>query len=194
MKLGKKAANEILTEVQEQVQQRILQTMNANATTQKPEMTSQSRSQIKAVHLKPTLATEFVNQSVEPWNSRNTGIWKAVFSPDASMIAIASNDNVAKLWGIKNRNLLQIFDGHSPPVISVAFSPDGSKVLSISRDQTARLWDTQTGELVRTVISETGPMKSAVFSPDGPYVLTAGGGTVRLWELYTYSEFNFDSI
>ncbi|KAL2040552.1 hypothetical protein N7G274_006531 [Stereocaulon virgatum] len=56
-------------------------------------------------------------------------------------------------------NALQILEGHSGWVSSVAFSPDGKQVVSGSYDRTVRLWDSVTGAALQTL---EGPALSTV--------------------------------
>src|SRR5438876_253954 len=44
--------------------------------------------------------------------------------------------------------ILNVFEGHTSGVTSVAFSGDGKQVVSGSWDYTVQVWDAQTGDLV----------------------------------------------
>lgn len=78
---------------------------------------------------------------------------------------------------------LQILEGHSSPVDSVAFSPNSQLLASGSSNWTIQFWDPATGALQQTLEGHSGPIDSVVFSPDGQ--LLASGSwdkTIRLWD------------
>ena len=63
------------------------------------------------------------------------------FSPDGGLIATASLDGSARIWGggvtfARTASLL----GHSGQVLDVAFTPDGRSVVTASDDGSARVW------------------------------------------------------
>src|ERR1700676_726197 len=43
--------------------------------------------------------------------------------------------------------ILNILEGHTDDVISVAFSPDSKRIVSSSNDKTIRVWDMETGRM-----------------------------------------------
>ncbi|EDN95820.1 hypothetical protein SS1G_11699 [Sclerotinia sclerotiorum 1980 UF-70] len=62
---------------------------------------------------------------------------------------------------------LQIFEGHSDWVNSVAFSPDKKVIVSGSDDGTIRFWDITTGKSLQVFEDHSGEVNSVAFSPDG---------------------------
>jgi WD40 repeat protein len=67
----------------------------------------------------------------------------AVFSPDGSKLATASDDNTTRIWDVATGKMLQKLV-HDDSVYSVAFRPDGSKLATASEDNTTRIWDVAT--------------------------------------------------
>ncbi|TEY28544.1 hypothetical protein BOTCAL_1016g00010 [Botryotinia calthae] len=79
------------------------------------------------------------------------------------MVASGSIDKTIRLWDVATGELLQILEGHSDWINSVAFSPDSTIIASGSRDETIRLWDVATGELLQTLEGHSGLKASSAF-------------------------------
>jgi WD40 repeat protein len=114
--------------------------------------------------------------------------WVSRFSPDGTLLAIASLDHTVRVLRVATGKPLSVLRGHGKYVTSIDFSPDGRRVITGGVDGTARVWNVRTGaQLVvlkghgKGVTGEKGV--SAEFSPDGKHVLTAGDdGTARIWD------------
>lgn len=104
------------------------------------------------------------------------------FSPDGSILAVATSVAAIRLWGVEDMSVRDTLEGHIYAVNSVSFTPDGQLLASGSRDQTVRIWDLGDGRLLTTLEEHKGSVEAVVFSPDGS-VLASGSqdGTIILW-------------
>jgi WD40 repeat protein len=67
------------------------------------------------------------------------------------LLAIATDDPVAKIWNLDSKAPPRVLFGHRDSVRDVAFSSDGKYVATASIDGTARLWRSDMGQEIRTI-------------------------------------------
>lgn len=112
------------------------------------------------------------------------------FSPDGTRILAGGargNQGDARIWRVKDGQILTVFDKHLDWVSRVAFSPDGSLVVSGSGggagDDAIRAWDSTTGKQVFSIQTESA-VSSLAFSPDGQFILAGlWKSGVGVWNL-----------
>lgn len=112
------------------------------------------------------------------------------FSPDGTRILAGGargNQGDARIWRVKDGQILTVFDKHLDWVSSVAFSPDGSLVVSGSGggagDAAIRAWDSTTGKQSFSIQTESA-VSSLAFSPDGQFILAGlWKSGVGVWDL-----------
>eukprot|EP01087_Luapelamoeba_hula_P017015 TRINITY_DN5318_c0_g1_i1.p1 TRINITY_DN5318_c0_g1~~TRINITY_DN5318_c0_g1_i1.p1 ORF type:complete len:305 (-),score=41.95 TRINITY_DN5318_c0_g1_i1:97-1011(-) len=83
--------------------------------------------------------------------AHQTYILKALYSPDAKLLATTSADSTIKIWTVdeKGLKLFKVLSGHQRWVWDCMFSADSAYVVSASSDLSARLWALASGETIR---------------------------------------------
>ncbi|MBM3498106.1 MAG: NACHT domain-containing protein, partial [Armatimonadetes bacterium] len=81
---------------------------------------------------------------------------------------------------------LQVLQGHTGWVMSVAVTRDGSRAVTGSGDRTVRVWYLDTGTCLRTLEGHTNGVIAVALTPDGQRAVTGSSDrTVRVWDLNT---------
>jgi hypothetical protein len=102
-------------------------------------------------------------------------------------------DRTVRVWDPRTGEPVQVFRGHTEPVLSVASRPGTDQLASSSYDLDSsadkrvesKQWDMQTGREIRTLYHCGGWRTSAVaFSPDGTALVSCSeDGTVKFWDV-----------
>jgi len=77
-----------------------------------------------------------------------------VYSPDGSLIAIASDDSTVRIYDAQRGEQQLVLRGHGFLVSGVSFSPDGTMVASASPDGLVRVWALDLDDLIRIARGE----------------------------------------
>lgn len=97
---------------------------------------------------------------------------------DSDTVAVGYAPTDVIVWDASRQDVIQILDGHTNWVVSLAFSKDGRFLISGAGDSTARVWDWRIGkEIGRIRFPGTcSYVESVGFSPGGDtaFALSAG--------------------
>lgn len=110
-------------------------------------------------------------------------------TPNIQAVIPPQSTTIRKPPVIQNTRKLQILQGHTDRVISIAFSPDGTILASGSDDKTIKIWQLASLNQQPTTIMAPGKVKAVIFSPDGK-ILASGGDdkAIKLWDMSTGEE------
>ena len=115
------------------------------------------------------------------------GVVAVAFNPQGTILLSAGADGTARLWDVRDGELLLKLDAHPSSVVTdVAFSPNSNDMITSGFDGTAIVWDVTSGESLNVLSGHSGPVMSVAYSPDGQYIATGGDdGTAKIWEAET---------
>jgi len=96
---------------------------------------------------------------------------------------------IAQMWDLESRNVLQTYAGHDGGIYSVDVSKDNSLLLTASADGTARAWGVESGEAELIFSGHEADVTNACWSSSNDQILTSSmDGTVRIWDAATGEE------
>ncbi len=122
------------------------------------------------------LITEFIGH--------RDSVFKAVFSPDESLVATGGYDRDVLLWNVVTGEAIREFTGHNGAITDLAFSPEGRVLVSSSSDETIKVWGVESGKRLDTLSQSEGEVLSVDITADGRFVLAGSADNrLRVWRL-----------
>ena len=70
----------------------------------------------------------------------------AVMKSNANLFATGGEDNVVRIWDMRNCQTVASARGHSGPITSCSFSPDDKQLISVGRDGNVFVWNVFSSE------------------------------------------------
>jgi len=107
----------------------------------------------------------------------------ACFSTDNLHVLSGSDDHTVRRWDIAAEEETASFKEHTDYIRSVASSPASSNLtITGSYDHTVRVYDWQAGSVVLSM-DHGAPVEAVLALPGGGLLASAGGQTVKLWDV-----------
>ncbi|AGO12097.1 AaceriAEL269Cp [[Ashbya] aceris (nom. inval.)] len=124
------------------------------------------------------------NNSFEELRGHVGRVSRVKTHPSGRLAASASFDLTWILWDLERKVELQLQEGHSKPVYTIAFQTDGALLASAGLDAVCAIWDLRSGEPIMKLEGHANAISGVDWSPNGYQLATAGGdGTVRVWDI-----------
>ncbi len=130
---------------------------------------------------------EFVRQRKFRSNINGHGC-RAAFSPDRSLLVVASGREVRFLDG-NTWEPIEVVNAHSGLIYALAFSTDGAWLITGDSGGVLHAWDVATRTTVATMAGHSGEVFAAAWSSDGSRIFTGGrDGVIRVWDTQRFDE------
>ncbi|KAJ3043222.1 snoRNA-binding rRNA-processing protein [Rhizophlyctis rosea] len=105
------------------------------------------------------------------------------FSPNYNQILSASDDRTVRIWDVPTQTATSTFTSHTDHIRSALVSETNPNlILSSSYDHTIKLFDLRTNSEMISMSHEA-PVESILLYPGGSLMASAGGNTVKIWDL-----------
>jgi len=101
------------------------------------------------------------------------------FSPDATRLVLAGDDNAVSVWDLATGRLLERFEGHTQPVLGIDVAGDNKTLVSASADQTARVW---TLSVARMISTQQDQVRSLAILPGDQLATLGADRMVKIWD------------
>jgi len=104
---------------------------------------------------------------------------------DKLHLVSGGDDALVKYWDVATETPILNFQGHKDYVRSGDFSPVSHEMcVTGSYDHTVKLWDVRATDSKWVMeVNHGKPVEDVVFLPSGGLVATAGGNSVKIWDL-----------
>lgn len=143
--------------------------------------------------MRERISTDNASKLVEITQTKAGWIKQVLWSPNGSMLAVASGDEVRLYAGTFGGAPTHVLKGHTAPIKSIAFDWDGKTLVSVSADTQVRLWNVAEVQMgvqeIAVLEGHTDSVEGVAFSPSGKHLITvAADGWVCLWSGDDYQE------
>ncbi|XP_011033642.1 PREDICTED: U3 small nucleolar RNA-associated protein 15 homolog [Populus euphratica] len=104
---------------------------------------------------------------------------------DKLHLVSGGDDSVVKYWDVAGESVVLDLYGHRDYVRCGDSSPtDGEMFVTGSYDHTVKLWDVRVDNKESVIeVNHGNPVEDVIFLPSGGMVATAGGNSVKIWDL-----------
>lgn len=109
------------------------------------------------------------------------------FSPDGRYLLSASKDQTVRVWDVRQRAAVRVFEGHTDWVWQAVVLKDGKRALSCGSDGVV-LWRLETGEILGRSSGHRRHVRGMGLSPGQESLLVfVMDGSLEVWDVETFA-------
>jgi eukaryotic-like serine/threonine-protein kinase len=134
------------------------------------------------------LSLQLMRDARALFESLESPVQQAEFSPDGRIALLGCRDGKARLWDLHTDAEItsEYRPHHAYPITALAFDPARSRLVTGCHAGTVRFWDTKQGTLLHELRQNAGEIVVLAFNPDGTLLVTAShDGTARFLDAET---------
>ena len=106
------------------------------------------------------------------------------WAPSKKHVFSCSDDHTSRFWDISQGKCTATFQGHNDYVRCADTNPNNPDTWATgSMDTVVKLWDTRSPNSAIMEMKHGDPVNSVLFLPGGGLCLSAGGNTVKVWDI-----------
>ncbi len=94
--------------------------------------------------------------------------------PATTQLAIAGDDELVRIWDTQQNRFVQVLNGHTELVRSMAYSPDGTVLATAGNDRRIILWNATNGQQIRVLSNQRAAVEKITYSHDGRFLAASG--------------------
>jgi WD40 repeat protein len=137
----------------------------------------------KWITIQPSMSDEW-SACLQTFEGHSGEVGLVAFSHDSTLLALASNDKIVRIWNVSSSTCLQTLKGHSRKVNSITFSHDSMLLASASDDETVKIWNVSSSVCLQTLEGHSDWVNSIAFSHNSTLLASASDdNTVRIWDV-----------
>lgn len=121
------------------------------------------------------------NKIVRRYHGHRSGVYTVGLHPEIPyLLASGSRDSSIRLWDVRTRLPIRIFN-HDGPVNKIVFQSDEPQLISASQDRTLRFWDILNGTCAKTLTHHQHSVRALVCHPVEYTCVSAGRDGIKQW-------------
>lgn len=139
----------------------------------------------EAVHIWDLKSSELIARLVDLQQDPKAQVVHIAYEKQSEIIAAGYTDGSIRVWDVRSRSVMVVFQGHKSAISALEFSLDGTQLISGSADTTIILWDLINEQGLYRLKGHKAMITGMALINEQIMVTTAKDGIMKVWDLAT---------